>query len=266
MIMIRLLLALTLAILPATLPAQTFPALSGRVVDQANVIPEDREAALSAKLEAFEKQTGRQLVVATIADMEGRPLEDYGYRLGRAWGIGSKEQKDGVLLLLAPNNQPGQRGPRIEVGYGLEPVLTDALSRIIITRQMMPLLRANDIPGAIDSGTDAIVQQLSLSPEEAAARQKQLLAGEKKKSHGAPPVVLIFWIIVLGITLLPMLFGRKGRKYRGGRGPVVIWGPGFGGSGDGGGWGSGGGSWGGGGGGFSGGGGSFGGGGASGDW
>ncbi|MBB5684453.1 TPM domain-containing protein [Sphingobium boeckii] len=248
--------------------AQTFPALTGRVVDQANVIPDDREAALVAKLQAFEQQTGRQFVVATIADMEGRTLEDYGYRLGRAWGIGSKEEKNGVILFLAPNNPPGQRGPRIEVGYGLEPILTDALSRIIISRQMMPRLRDGDIAGAIDAGADAVMQQISLPPEEAAKRQQQLLAAEKEKSSGGSPLILIFWLVVILFIAGQMFFARRGnRKYRGGSAPVVIWGGGSDWGSSGGGWGGGGSSWGGSdGGGFSGGGGSFGGGGASGDW
>ena len=263
MIMIRLLLACTLALVPASLAAQTFPALSGRVVDQANLLDPAQEADLTAKSEALEKASGRQFVVATVNSLEGRDIQDYGYRLGRTWGIGSKDQKDGVLLLVAPN----ERKVRIEVGYGLEPILTDALSSLIINRQILPAFKAGDMAGGIVAGADSVIQQVSLPADEAAARQKQLLASEKKQSRGAPPIVLIFFIIVLGITLLPMLFGRKGRKYRGGSGPVVIWGPGFGGSGDGGGWGSGGGGWGGGGGGgFSGGGGSFGGGGASGDW
>ena len=265
MIMIRLLLALTLAALPASLTAQTFPALSGRVVDQANLLDPAQEADLTAKSEALEKASGRQFVVATVNSLEGREIEDYGYRLGRAWGIGTKDQKDGVILLVAPN----ERKVRIEVGYGLEPILTDALSSVIINRQILPAFKAGNMADGIMAGADSVMRQVSLPADEAAARQKQILAGEKKESRGAPPFVLIFWIVVLCITLLPLLRGRKGRKYRRGRGPVVIWGPGFGGSGDGGGWGSGGGSsWGGGGGGggFSGGGGSFGGGGASGDW
>ncbi|HEY6963859.1 MAG TPA: TPM domain-containing protein, partial [Erythrobacter sp.] len=100
--------------------AQTFPKFTGLVLDQTDSIPDDREAALKAKLEAFQQRTGRQLVVATIADAQGYPIEDYGYRLGRAWGAGLKGANNGVLLLLFPNNPQGQRGPRIEVGYGLE--------------------------------------------------------------------------------------------------------------------------------------------------
>lgn len=279
--------------------AQVFPKLTGVVVDDANVIPPDREAALTARLQAFQQQTGRQLVVATIADGQGYPIEDYGYRLGRAWGVGLKGANNGVLLLIFPNNPKGQRGPRIEVGYGLEPVLTDALSSIIVREKMMPLLRQNnDIPGALEAGADAIMQQLSLPDAEAQRAQAEAIdafnraqAGRRSAGRDSPPIGLIFWVLVVGFVLLSVLRGR-GRKYKRARGPwggkrhssaddwpIWLWAAseiassasrsrgGWGGSG--GGWGGSGGGEGGGwlGGGFTGGGGgSFGGGGASGDW
>lgn len=269
--------------------AQTFPKFTGLVVDDANVIPPDREAALTQKLETFQQQTGRQLVVATIADMQGYPLEDYGYRLGRTWGVGLKDVDNGVILFIAPNNPAGQRGPRIEVGYGLEPVLTDALASIIIREKMIPLLKANDdVPGAIDAGSDAIIQQLSLPDAEAKAAQAKAIesfdrthATRQRGSGGGAPLGLIFWVIVAAFVFLSMRRGRrKGpwgtRRYRrDSNWPIWLWvaseiaqgaARGSGGR-SGGGWGSGGGGGGWGGGGFSGGGGgSFGGGGASGGW
>lgn len=240
--------------------AQQFPPLSGRVVDAANLLAPEREAALTARLEALEQSTGRQLVVATIPDLQGYDIADYGYRLGRAWGIGQKEEDNGILLLVAPN----ERKVRIEVGYGLEPYVTDALSSAIVQETVLPRFRAGDMPGGIEAGADALLAQLQLSPEEAQARQQQLLAERPSRKRGGLPVGLIFWGIVLLFVVLPMLFGgARGKSYRRGRGPVVIWGPGIGGGwGGGSGWGGGGGGFGG----FSGGGGSFGGGGASGSW
>ena len=234
------------------------------MVDAANVLPDNRETALEAKLATLEQQTGRQFVVATIADMQGYPLDDYGYQLGRSWGIGQEGQNNGVVLFIAPNNPAGQRGPRIEVGYGLEPVLTDALSSVIINTQMIPRLKDGDIPGAMEAGADAIIEQLRLPEEEARARSQQIVAQAEQEEDGGGWIIMIFWIIVLLFVVVPMFFGgRRGKRYRRGRGPVVIWGPGLGG----GGWGGGSSSGGGGGfGGFSGGGGSFGGGGASGGW
>ncbi|HZG09437.1 MAG TPA: TPM domain-containing protein [Allosphingosinicella sp.] len=277
-------LLLPLALLfAAPAAAQTFPKFTGFVVDDANVLSPQVEAELKAKLDALQRDTKRQLVVATIADLQGYPLEDYGYRLGREWGVGLADVSNGAILFIAPNNPRGQRGPRIEVGYGLEPILTDAFSYQVINREMMPRLKAGDIDGAMVAGTDALAGQLRASPEEAQARVdaavKQFDATQRRSSAGSGRgsggsiFPLIFWGIVFMFGILPMLRGgRRGRRYRRRGSNVFIWGPGFGGGGSsgwgGGGWGSGGGGGGGwGGGGFSGGGGgSFGGGGASGGW
>ncbi|MCJ8157974.1 YgcG family protein [Sphingomonas sp. LaA6.9] len=257
--MMRWLLLALLLLLAAPAWAQTFPPLTGRVVDQANLLDPAQEAGISSKAEALEKASGRQFVVATVDSLEGRDIQNYGYRLGRHWGIGTEEKNDGVLLLVAPN----ERKVRIEVGYGLEPILTDALSSVIINRAILPKFRDGDMAGGIVAGADAVITQISLPADEAAKRQQELLAAEKDKGDGDVPIALIFWIIVIMFIVIPMFFGgRRGRKYRRGHGPIVIWGPGDWGGGSGGGsWGggSGGGSWGGGGG-------SFGGGGASGDW
>lgn len=224
--------------------AQSFPAFTGLVVDAADVIPADREAALKARLEAFQQKTGRQLVVATLADLQGYPLDDYGVRLGRAWGVGLKGADNGVLLLVAPREPKGQRGPRIEVGYGLEPVLTDALSSIIIRETMMPLLRkGGDVPGALEAGADAIIAQLSLPDDEAKAKQDAAIKAfdaenaRRARSGDGFPVGLIFWVLVAGFVILAMRRGagkgkRAGpwgasRRYRGKKGdddwPIWLW-------------------------------------------
>ena len=249
-----------LILMAAPASAQSFPALTGRVVDAANIIPPAEEAALEAKLAALEENSTRQLVIATIPSLEGYPIDDYGYRLGRSWGIGQAKDKNGILLILASNEQAGSRGPRIEVGYGLEPIMTDALSRIIISTQMMPLLRGGDVPAAINAGADAIIQQLTLPPDQAIQRAKA--ATSEKKSGGGGAGSVLFWLFIFFFfilpTIRPLLFGRGKRGRRYGSAPVIIWGGGSDWSGGGGSsWGSGG---------FSGGGGSFGGGGASGDW
>ncbi len=285
---LMLALALAAAFAGAPASAQTFPKFTGLLVDDANVLPPEVEADLTAKLEALQKDTNRQLVVATIGDLQGYPLEDYGYKLGRAWAVGLNYVNNGAILFVAPNNPAGQRGPRIEVGTGLEPVLTDALSSVIINNNMMPKLRDGDIPGAMSAGADAIIAQLHASPDEAKARTDAAVA-EFDKTHrrsgnrsGGFPIGLVFWLFVMGFVFLSSVRGgAKGRRYRGrgsGLGSVVLWSVAnevargaFRGGGGGGGWGGGsgggggGGGWGGGG--FSGGGGgSFGGGGASGSW
>jgi len=292
----RLLLILALAgalIAPSfmgPLAAQpSFPELSGRVVDSAGIIPADVEAQLTAELAALEEQSQRQLVVATIPDLGGYDIADYGYQLGRAWGIGDESRNDGALLIVAPND----RKVRIEVGYGLEGYLTDALSSLIIQNQILPRFRDGDMAGGIAAGTNAIVQQLQLPPEEAARVAQQ--AGERRQSdEGGFPVGAVVWLaFMFFFFVLPIIRGgKRRRKYRAkGRGPwgkrddddddhgggwgrtardIILWEVGTaiargamgGGSSGGGGFGGGFG----GGGGFSGGGGSFGGGGASGGW
>lgn len=280
----------TVCALPAA--AQTFPKFTGLVVDDANVLPAETRADLTQKLQALQRDTKRQFVVATIGDTQGYPLEDYGYRLGRAWGVGLKDVDNGAILFIAPNNPAGQRGPRLEVGYGLEPILTDAISSAIIQQQMMPKLKAGDIPGAMIAGTDAVVTLLRASPEEAQARvdaaAEAFDRGRRQRTAGSDGGAVIGIVFFVGVGLL--IFGILAMSRRRRAGPwgrqhrsstagdvaqVVLWSiadelarsAARGGS-RGGGW-SGGGSSGGGwsGGGFSGGGGgSFGGGGASGNW
>ncbi|ALH79392.1 TPM domain-containing protein [Sphingopyxis macrogoltabida] len=254
--------------------AQTFPKLTGRVVDQADIIPPAEEASLNTQLEQLETTTGHQLVVATVSDLEGNDIADYGYKLGRAWGIGDEAKDDGVVFLIAPN----ERRMNISVGLGLEPVLTDALSGRIIRDVVTPKFKANDYPGGIQDGVNAIAQQIQLPPEEAAARAQAAATEERDRADDGDIGGLIFiGFIVFFFFILPILssLGRRGKKHRKNRpwggAPIIVWGGDEDdwGSGGGSSWGGGGSSWGGGGGsfgGFSGGGGSFGGGGASGGW
>jgi uncharacterized protein len=254
--------------------AQTFPKLAGNpVVDQADIIPAAEEAALNTQLLELEKTTGHQLVVATVSDLEGNDIADYGYKLGRAWEIGDKDKDDGVVFLIAPN----ERRMNISVGLGLEPVLTDALSGRIIRDVVTPKFKAGDMPGGIEDGVNAIAQQIQLPPEEAAARAQAAATHERDRAGdgnfgGIFFIAFIFFIFFV----IPWLSGRsrRGRKRRKNSpwaAPIIVWGgddDDHWGSGGGSSWGgfSGGGGGGGGFGGFSGGGGSFGGGGASGGW
>ena len=234
---------------PGLAAAQTFPELTGRVVDAANILPPDIETQLTAKLDGLEQQTGRQLVVATIPSLDGYEISDYGYRLGRHWGIGDKERNDGVLLIVAPND----RQVRIEVGYGLEPVLTDGLSFLIINDVILPKFKAGDMPGGIVAGTDSLITQLTLPEDQA----RQVAADASAAPESGIPLPMIIWLLFFFFFFVLPVIRRVqgGRAYGGGAGPVIVWGGGSSRS-------SGGFS----GGGFSGGGGSFGGGGSSGSW
>lgn len=248
--------ALALLIPALALAAPTFPALTGRVVDKADLLSPEAEQTLEGRLKALEDSTGRQMVVVTIPDLQGYPIEDYGYQLGRAWGIGDAKRDDGVLLIVAPK----ERRVRIEVGYGLEPVLTDSLSSVIIQTKIVPAFRTGDIEGGILAGASAVADQLALPEGEAKANVKK--AETAADEGGAPPFVTLAVLLIIFWVLMAVMRGggRSARAFRraGLGGPVIL--PPLGG------WGRGG--WGGGGfgGGFGGGGGGFGGGGSSGNW
>src|SRR3954467_5438396 len=154
--------------------APKFPALTGRVVDDAHILSPATTADLNSKLAALEQKTSRQLVVVTIPSLGGYEISDYGYQLGRAWGIGQKSLNNGILFIVAPN----EHKTRIEVGYGLEPIVTDAFSSVVIQAQVLPKFRSGDFNGGVQAGVDALIGQLSLDTSEAekraAAAQQQL--------------------------------------------------------------------------------------------
>ena len=226
----------------AAIAAPSFPSLTGRVVDEAGIIPAAAKSELDQKLAALEAKNGDQLVVATLKSLQGYAIADYGYQLGRAWGIGEKGKNNGVLLIVAPN----EHDVRIEVGYGLEGDLTDAVTRLIIENSILPRFKANDYPGGISRGVDDIIQVVTgdaaAFKERAAARPEDQTSPSSLFATIA--VIVIFFIIFSRFGWWPLLL-------MGGRG----------------GWSGGSSRWGGSsGGGFSGGGGSFGGGGSSGHW
>jgi len=250
--------------------AQTSPPLTGRVVDDAHILSPATVADLTSKSEALQAKTSRQLVIATVPSLQGYPIEDFGYRLGRAWGIGQKKLDNGIILLVAPN----EHKVRIEVGYGATAYLTDAMSGLIIREDILPHFKQGDYDGGVEAGTDAIIKQVSLPPDQAEQAIAQAQQQEQTHRHsGGGFVPLAFWGLIFAFVILSKLRRPVGGKYyRRGSGIspwVMLWGLNAL-SNSSRGWGSGGGGWGGGGfgggGGFSGGGGSFGGGGASGSW
>jgi uncharacterized protein len=249
-------LGLTLVLVLWLFPAAAqlvFPELSGRVVDNAQLLsPEDR-AALNAELKALEDKSSDQLVVVTLPSLQGYTIEDYGYQLGRHWGIGTAKLNNGVLLIVAPN----ERKVRIEVGRGLEPTLTDALSSIVINHAILPRFRAGDFAGGIKDGVGDIVRVLTGDAAEVEARAR---ARQDADDPAIDWIVVIIWsVIVLWILYNIWRSIRHTPGASHGRRSVST-SPS---------WSGGGGSWsssGSGGGGFSGGGGSFGGGGSSGSW
>jgi len=248
-----LLVALALAASAVVLgAAPEFPPLTGRVVDRAGLLSERDETEIAAALAQLEQVTTNQLVVVTLPSLQGLEIEDFGYQLGRHWGIGQAGKDNGALLIVAPE----EREVRIEVGYGLEGELTDALSRTIIESAILPHFRQGDFAAGIKAGVAAIVGALG------GAYDPTLPPVEVGGRDDAPfPLPLALALVILLTLLLNRILGprRHGPGTPGHRGrrrrQVVL--PG--GGGRGGGFGRGGG-------GFGGGGGGFGGGGATGRW
>ena len=140
-------LGLLLWLFIATAQALTFPTLSGRVVDDGQMLDPATRQQLAQTLEAHEKATGEQVVVVTVADLQGTPIEDFGYQLGRAWGIGQKDKNNGALLIVSRDD----RKLRIEVGYGLEGRLTDAQCAVVTGNDQqgtVVFVLLTDAPGA----------------------------------------------------------------------------------------------------------------------
>jgi uncharacterized protein len=184
--------------------APTFPALTGRVVDEAGVLPPQVETDLSAKLERLEASTSRQLVIVTVPSLQGYEIEDYGYQLGRSWGIGEARKDTGVLFIIAPN----ERRVRIEVGYGLEPILTDALSNAILQDDVLPHFRDGSIADGVVTGADALIEQLSLPADQAKALAAEIASGEAKADPFSLFIIgfVLFWLVV---GLIGTITGRK---------------------------------------------------------
>jgi uncharacterized protein len=246
-----------IALIQGTIAAPIFPQLTGRIVDEANLLTAADRGALESELKALEDKSTIQLVIYTARSLQGYEIADFGYQLGRAWQIGQQGKNNGVILIVAP----GERKVRIEVGRGLEPQLTDATSRLIIENAILPAFRRGNFAAGIKAGVRDIRDVLLGDPEVAKERARSAA------KRDAGPDIAAFIVPLLLFIMIAMLINRAqkqqaayptrtgARKSYGG--PIII--PGS--------WGSGSGSWNGGfGGGFSGGGGDFGGGGSSGSW
>jgi uncharacterized protein len=247
-----LLILLPILASPALASGPKFPPLTGRVVDDAGVLSASTQTELTDMLADHERATGEQVVVVTLPSLQGYTIEDYGYQLGRHWGIGQKGVNNGVLLIVAPK----EHKVRIEVGYGLEGTLTDAISSNIIQNYILPSFKRGDYSAGIVAGTTSILS---------------VLGGNSLSPPPPPPQPLTFWqgpweiVVIWGLLFfgawgyfLVLWFRHRNDPHSWSTYDNDRWSSGsYGGGSSGGG---------GGGGGFSGGGGSFGGGGASGSW
>jgi uncharacterized protein len=176
--------------------AANFPALTGRVVDGANVIPTGTRSALTTKLADLETKSGIQLVVATVATLDGQEIEPYANQLFRTWKLGEKQQNNGVLVLVAPN----EHRVRIEVGYGLEGTLTDALAKVIIVNAITPRFKSGDFGGGVTRGVDDIITVLTTDSSEWQARPS-LRLDSRRDTHPEIALALLFFFIVVFLVL-----------------------------------------------------------------
>jgi uncharacterized protein len=200
---VALALALFLGLIASAF-ALDFPALSGRVVDEAGILDEAARASLTQKLADLEAKTTDQLVVVTLKSLQGTTIEDFGVQLGRRWQIGQKGKNNGVLLIVAPT----ERKVRIEVGYGLEGTLTDAVTRLIIENAILPRFKANDFPGGIARGVDDIIQALSGDAADYKNRAEHLKQQVEtpprteapRKNDSTWPIMIVI-LVVIGIVV-----------------------------------------------------------------
>ena len=218
--------------------ALAFPALTGRVVDTAQMIDPVVREQLTQQLQALEQTSGDQIVVVTVPDLQGLPIEDYGYQLGRHWGIGQKGKDNGALLIVARD----ERKLRIEVGYGLEGVLTDAQSWVIINQVIAPAFKTGNYSKGISDGVAAMLQVVGGDPLAVPSHVADANFAKDNPAFSIGMFVLlliVLWLcnrmgLPVGAILLAILSssgrgGGGGGGFRGGGG-------GFGGGGASGGW------------------------------
>lgn len=195
----------------ATAQTLTFPALTGRIVDEAGLLDTTDRAALTESLASLEAKTTDQLVVVTLKSLQGTSIEDYGYQLGRRWLVGQKAKNNGVLLIVAVS----ERKVRIEVGYGLEGTLTDALTKLIIENSILPRFKAGDFSGGIKLGVEDITQILSGNAGGFQRRVAQNFPSNVEQLDANTSIWPAILMVLAGVGLLIFCATRGGSVCRG---------------------------------------------------
>jgi len=166
------------------------PFLAGRVNDGAGLLSGDERERLEATLAEIERSTGAQVAILTLESLEGEPIEDFSMRVAETWKLGRKDADDGVLIVVAK----AERRMRIEVGYGLEATLTDAVASRIIDQTMRPRFRAGDFAGGLEGAVDAVGRVM---------RGEALPAAEA--TPGAEPAP--WWAMLFGVAMFVLVIG-----------------------------------------------------------
>lgn len=170
---------------------------SGFVSDFAGVLSSDERAYLEDKIGNFERPAGVELAVVTVSSLGGETIENYAARLFEEWGIGKARSDNGLLFLVAPSD----REARIEVGYGMEPVVTDAASSIIMRNVIVPRFAAGNYFDGIDAGVDALVAVIEGDPDFLQFVADQQAVDEAEAQAGKREAV-IFWILIVVVLIV----------------------------------------------------------------
>jgi uncharacterized protein len=200
---------------PSIAQAQDYPPVpQGPVYDGAEVLSPATEAQLDQELRAYNAQTGRAIIVATVPSLVGATIETYATGLFSTWGIGGEKRDTGLLLLIAPN----ERRMRIEVGYGLHGWFGGIMASRVINDTITPRFKEGNFDAGVTDGVGAILAHLAKSPEDAIAIEEAAKAAEQQRSRsdGGFPVGALIWLAFIGLFfILPLLAGRsRRRKYR----------------------------------------------------
>ncbi|WP_273757083.1 YgcG family protein [Bartonella sp. MM73XJBT] len=189
-----------------------FPPLTGYVNDVAHLLDNATKQNLTEKLAELEEKAGDQIVIVTLPTLSGSDIETYSNALFRRWGIGQKQINNGVLLVIAPN----EREMRIEVGYGLEGVLTDALSAVIINSFVLPNFREGNYQKGIVEAVHAIISVITENDSDFSIRIKEkanIVEAQRKQAEKeemiASAIIFLIFFIMFGLPILAMIFGKK---------------------------------------------------------
>lgn len=193
----------------------------GWVSDFAGILSEDTKSQISGLLDDVKRATGAEIAVVTVSSLDGMTVEEYAVRLFEKWGIGEKEQDNGVLFLVAPN----ERKVRIEVGYGLEPVITDGRAGEIIRETILPFFRADDYDQGVLQGSRriaALITDTEFVPSVPIPRP------QPQQDVTPLPIkvgVMLFFALFIALGFLALGYALRQK----GQGFFLIWGAFFGG-------------------------------------
>jgi uncharacterized protein len=200
-------LLLALALPGACGAAPAFAPLKGYIVDEAQALSPHSATAIASELSSLEAQSSDQLFVYIAKSLQGHAIEDFGYQLGRAWGAGRKSLNNGVVLIVAPS----ERRVRIEVGRGLEPYLTDAMSTLIVENTILPAIREGKLAEGILKGVQDISKVL-LSDQEAARQRAKTL--QSQIAWSLPPAIIPLLFAAIFTVIFIVLFYANLRSLR----------------------------------------------------